>query len=59
MRKTGKTWKISEVCDKERLPRRKQGTGSIGTESALIFLMIRQEWFLLVKGRCQLFLKGY
>jgi hypothetical protein len=27
----------AEKIDKERLPRRKQGTGSIGTEGALIF----------------------
>jgi hypothetical protein len=28
---------IFGACGKERLPRRKQGTGSTGTESALIF----------------------
>jgi hypothetical protein len=55
MRKTGKRWKISEACGKERLPRHKQGTGSTGKESALIFLTPQQERFLLVKGRQLLF----
>jgi len=32
------TWKIFGACGNERLPRHKRGTGSIGTESALIFL---------------------
>ena len=58
MRKTGKTWKISEACGKERLPRHKQGTGSTGKESALIFLTPQQERFLLVKGRFQGFERG-
>jgi len=45
--------------DHQKTAFREQGTGSTGTESALIFfLMTRQEWFLLVKGRRQL-LKGY
>ena len=39
------------MCRKERLPRHKQGTGSKGTESALIFLTIRQECFLLAKAK--------
>jgi hypothetical protein len=29
--------KIFGACGKERLPRRERGTGSTGTESALIF----------------------
>jgi hypothetical protein len=45
---------MEEACGNERLPRHKQGTGSTGTESALIFLDDWQEWFLLVKGRSYL-----
>ena len=28
-----------QACDKERLPMRKQGTGSTGTERALFYLV--------------------
>ena len=39
-----------KACGEESLPRHEQGTGSTGTESALILLLMnRQEWILLVK----------